>query len=137
MTVKDRLKEFIKHKGIPVRKFEETIGVSHSYVSNIRVSIQPDKMISIAKCYPELNTEWLLTGKGEMLREDDSSRGSSEPPSQMQYFYDKLDEKDEEIKRLNEELIQKEEHNGRLKAYISRLEVLLDTSGIDYKQSVS
>ncbi len=38
------------------------------YVNNIRVSIQPDKITSIALHFPELNTGWLLTGEGEMLK---------------------------------------------------------------------
>jgi len=69
MNVKERIKDFIKYRGISVRKFEDTIGVSHSYVSNIRVSIQPDKLSSISIHYPELNIDWLLTGEGDMLKE--------------------------------------------------------------------
>ena len=34
----------------------------------MRKSIQPDKIKSIAIEFPELNTEWLLTGEGEMLK---------------------------------------------------------------------
>ncbi|TWP28463.1 XRE family transcriptional regulator [Apibacter muscae] len=68
MTVKERLIKFINYKNISIRSFESSIGVSHSYVSNIRVSIQPDKLISISKQYPDLNTSWLMTGEGEMLK---------------------------------------------------------------------
>lgn len=34
----------------------------------MRKSIQPDKISNIAAVYPDLNTGWLLTGEGEMLR---------------------------------------------------------------------
>ena len=34
----------------------------------MRVSIQPDRLKSIAICFPELNTGWLITGEGEMLK---------------------------------------------------------------------
>ena len=67
-SVKDRLIEFLKYKGIGQNRFAQTIGVSAGYVNNIRKSIQPDKINSIAKFYPELNTGWLLTGEGEMLK---------------------------------------------------------------------
>ncbi|MEA5110415.1 hypothetical protein SDC9_37016 [bioreactor metagenome] len=70
MTVKERLLEFIKYKGIPVRKFESIVGLSNGYVGNMRVSIQPDKISSIALKFPELDTGWLLTGEGSMLKED-------------------------------------------------------------------
>lgn len=68
-TVKERLKEFIKLKKISVNKFEQACGLSTGYVGNIRVSIQPDKIKSIAHIFPDLNTGWLLTGEGEMLKE--------------------------------------------------------------------
>lgn len=50
------------------RAFCEVIGVSSSYISSMRVSIQPDKLTSIAEQFPMLNIDWLLTGEGEMLK---------------------------------------------------------------------
>lgn len=70
MTTKERLKKFIEHKQISVRFFESSVGLSHGYVNNIRVSIQPDKMEKIALRYPDLNTGWLYTGNGNMLNEE-------------------------------------------------------------------
>lgn len=69
-TVKERLIRFIAHKNISQRRFEMSIGVSNGYINSIRTSIQPDKVQSIALQYPELNTGWLLTGEGSMLRTD-------------------------------------------------------------------
>lgn len=69
-TVKERLKEFIEHKGISIRSFESTCGLSYGYVGNMRQSIQPDKVKRIAHCFPDLNTGWLLSGEGEMLKSD-------------------------------------------------------------------
>lgn len=68
MTVKERLREFIKHEHISERQFCLKIGVSASYISSMRVSIQPDKLECIAIHFPSLNTSWLLTGEGEMLK---------------------------------------------------------------------
>lgn len=68
MTVKDRLKAFIKHKKISIRAFCREIGVSETYVSSMRNSIQPHKLKIISEVYPELNTSWLITGEGEMIR---------------------------------------------------------------------
>lgn len=71
--VKDRLLEFIKEINITVAEFEREIGVSGGYVSNISKSIQPDKLEKISNIYPALNLEWLLVGKGFMLKADHSS----------------------------------------------------------------
>lgn len=69
-TVKDRLISFIKFKGLNKNRFEELCGLSKRYVSNISVSIQPDKIKKISLVFPELNTGWLLSGEGEMLKKD-------------------------------------------------------------------
>lgn len=77
MTIKDRLIKYLEYKNISKRKFEISIGVSNSYVNNINKSIQPDKVNSISRLYPDLNTGWLMTGEGEMLK------GEGNPESQQ------------------------------------------------------
>ena len=69
-TVKERLLKFIKFKELSTHKFEKTCGLSTGYVANIRVSIQPDKIQKIAHKFSELNTGWLLTGEGNMLKDN-------------------------------------------------------------------
>lgn len=71
MTVKERIKTFIKYKEVSVRSFENKCGLSYGYINNMRVSIQPDKITNIATQYPDLNTGWLLTGEGEMLKSEE------------------------------------------------------------------
>lgn len=68
MTVKQRLMEFIRHLNISSREFCRNVGVSQTYVSSMRSSLQPDKLLRIIKKYPELNPDWLMTGNGEMIR---------------------------------------------------------------------
>lgn len=68
MTVKERLIIFIKSLDIGQGAFEKAVGLSNGYVNNIRKSIQPDKLQKIALKFPELNTGWLMTGEGEMLK---------------------------------------------------------------------
>lgn len=72
-TVKDRLLRFIEYKRLSKNRFERICGLSARYVSNISVSIQPDKVLKISEKFPELNTGWLLTGEGEMLKTDQSA----------------------------------------------------------------
>lgn len=66
-TVKQRLIIFAKSKERSVRAFEKKVGLTIGYINAIRISIQPDKVERITSHYPDLNTTWLLTGKGEML----------------------------------------------------------------------
>jgi hypothetical protein len=66
-TVKQRLLDFIYYLRISQAEFCDKIGASHAYVTSMRKSISSDKLSAISAQYPELNIEWLLTGKGEML----------------------------------------------------------------------
>lgn len=68
MNVKDRIKKFIDHEGLSISAFEKTIEVSNGYVNSISKNIGIDKLNVIVEKYPQLSLEWLITGKGEMLK---------------------------------------------------------------------
>ena len=74
-TVKQRLLKFIETKKLSINRFEKETGLSTGYVNNIRVSMQPDKVMKIAHRFPDLNTGWLLTGEGSMLKEPEGVDG--------------------------------------------------------------
>lgn len=120
MTVKERLKEFISYKGMSIRAFEAKCGLSYGYIANIRVSIQPDKVTNIAEQFPDLNTGWLLTGEGNMLKtlhEEGNNLEFSSPSISLELIQAMIEERkrhDEERKRhdeMNAELIRQ---NGSL-----------------------
>lgn len=75
LTVKERLIAFIKEKGLSQSRFEKSVGLSNGFVNNISKGIGADKLQKILCVYPDLNSIWLLTGEGEMLKKD------SEKPS--------------------------------------------------------
>lgn len=79
MSVKDRLLDFVAYTGLSRRKFQERINVSNSYIQNISEGIGADVMNRISIQFPDLNTSWLLTGEGEMLKS--SCDGVSEKSS--------------------------------------------------------
>lgn len=68
MSVKERLKDYIRHRGVKTNAFEKVIGASNGFVNSIRQSIAPEKLGQITKNYSDLNIEWLLTGEGEMIK---------------------------------------------------------------------
>lgn len=74
-SVKERLISFIKTQDISINKFEKLCGLSTGYVRNMRVSIQPNKIKNIATVFPMLNTGWLLTGEGLMLKSSHTNIG--------------------------------------------------------------
>ena len=70
MSTKERLKEYISYQGINVSSFEKMINTSNGYVNSISKGIGSDKLEIILENFPNLNIEWLLTGKGNMLKEE-------------------------------------------------------------------
>ena len=70
MTVKERLIEYLDFKHISKSDFGRTIGVSSAYVTSIRKSIDDEKVLRISEKYPDLNIDWLLYGKGDMLKSE-------------------------------------------------------------------
>lgn len=73
MNAKDRLIEFLKYLNIGQTAFEEKVGIARSYVSHNKGSIGTEIIKKISSVYPELNTNWIVTGEGEMLKSNESN----------------------------------------------------------------
>lgn len=66
----ERLQEFIKNQGLSVRSFEQAISASDGMIRraiNNKTDIQSKWLSKIADNYPQLNLNWLITGKGDMI----------------------------------------------------------------------
>lgn len=70
----DRLIEFqqyLKNKIGGQNKFEAFVGISNGYLSRMQKQqgeIGSDVINKISETFPELNIDWLITGKGKMLK---------------------------------------------------------------------
>lgn len=64
----ERINKFIDYKGITVNKFETSSGLARGYLARLKGSVGSDKLNSICMTFPELSIEWLITGKGKMLK---------------------------------------------------------------------
>lgn len=64
----ERLKTLIKSSGYSNKAFAEKIGVSPNYISILigKGELNDKFLYSIRKVIPNLNTNWLLNGEGEM-----------------------------------------------------------------------
>lgn len=67
MDLKSRLIEFIDYKALSVQAFELQCNLSNGAVSKMGNNTRRSTIDKISKSYPELNTNWLLTGEGSML----------------------------------------------------------------------
>lgn len=96
----DRLMQFIKYAGLSARQFDLSIGAGNGYTLRMKknnASIGSDVIENIIKTYPQLNVAWLLTGEGNMLKQE-------EEPEPLDF--DQLPrEKQQEIERIIEKKI--------------------------------
>lgn len=66
----ERLSQLIRNKELSASKFADEIGVQRSSVSHVlsgRNKPSLDFITKVVLRYPDINPEWLLTGRGEMI----------------------------------------------------------------------
>lgn len=76
--IKQRLLLFAETQGIPKGEFYEKISVPQSNFGgkSMESSLASSKITEILLRYPELNSDWLLLGRGEMLRPANQTVGN-------------------------------------------------------------
>lgn len=68
--MKQRLLQFIEYKCYSIREFERKISTSNGTIGRYLskdTDIQAGILSKIADIFPELNLDWLITGRGSML----------------------------------------------------------------------
>lgn len=123
----NRLKQFIDSQNISVRSFEISIKASDGVISRAirnNTDIQSKWLTEITFNYKELNLEWLITGKGDMLK--------SSSKNELPLFYDAptipSTPSVDNTTLLRELINEKDEHIERLQREIGRLEIRLENS---------
>lgn len=71
MGTRERLIQFVDYKGISKSKFYSNVGLSNGFLDKNN-HIGSDKIEKIIYKFPELNLNWLITGEGEMIKNEDS-----------------------------------------------------------------
>lgn len=73
MKAIDRLKQYIDYKGLRQTPFEASVGLSNGYIGKQlkrEAGVGEEILVKIIDNCPDLNAEWLITGKGSMLKDD-------------------------------------------------------------------
>lgn len=107
--------QFIDYKRISVLSFEKKIGVRSTIQKAIsgNSNLGSNLLAKIVVEFPEINPEWLITGKGEMLRNSEAI------PTPSQKELNEL--KDFKIRTLEKELEQCIEEKKTLENSKSRV----------------
>lgn len=73
MTLKDRVRLYCERKNIAITKFEREAKLSNGYFKDTTTRIGDDKIERIHRAFPDLNIDWLTTGHGEMMENENPS----------------------------------------------------------------
>tara|TARA_Y100001935_G_C17056756_1_gene384713 strand:+ start:31 stop:450 length:420 start_codon:yes stop_codon:yes gene_type:complete len=82
--MQERLAQLIQHLGISSAAFAEKIGIQRSSISHVisgRNKPSLEFMHKISLAYPDISLDWLITGKGNMLKSDDKKASLSSESS--------------------------------------------------------
>ncbi len=105
MDIIDRLQEIITYEGMNVSSFAKKIGVVDQTIRGIVVQRRNkpgfDILDKILQTYNWINAEWLITGKGEMVKREYTTQTEQNPSIHELIQY--LKEKDLRIEALIEE----------------------------------
>lgn len=121
-TILTRIQEISINEGITIAALERVIGASKGVLSraiNNGTDIQSKWIQILVENYPQYSADWLLTGKGNMLRDENKRLNSAPTISTTQTdattpLLSLIKEKDEVIRLQAEEI-------GRLREKIEQM----------------
>lgn len=108
MDIIDRLQEIITYEGMNVSSFAKRIGVVDQTIRGIVVQRKNkpgfDVLEKILQTFTWVSAEWLMTGKGEMIKTEKNAKIEQNPATAELIQY--LKEKDLRIEALIEEKLE-------------------------------
>ena len=140
-SIKERILESASYYGLSIRKFEEKCQLNRGVLGNMgeNSSLGSDKLSYILDNCPEINPTWLVTGRGNMLQNDENKstmrdnivvngKGSISKIDNRQYSGGsvdiapiKIDDKDKLLLEKDKLIAEKDERIREKDEYISDL----------------
>jgi len=80
--MKNRLRQFIEYTGVNNYTFEKKIGTSEGTIRRFfgdKNGLTVSTLSKISDFYPELNLDWLITGRGDMLFDEEQKQPKNPP----------------------------------------------------------
>ena len=121
--IKLRILQFLEIQKFGKYSFYNKIGLSASNFAgkSLESALSSTKISEILHIFPDLNPDWLLLGKGQMLRTDSTTETTS--PTQLDNPYKHIIElQDKLIKQLEHRVETIESENNNLRVEIAELQ---------------
>jgi len=126
MCIIERIYQLIDYKKDSVYKISKEIGVSNGYFSKTKAkngSVGGDIIEKIVNYYTDVNVEWLITGEGPMLKQEQKSQTNTPDDKYLKLL-------EEHNKTLKEQLKDKEEKEALYKEKIQELQQRMQTNPV-------
>jgi len=126
MCIIERIYQLIDYKKDSVYKISNEIGVSNGYFSKTKAkkgSVGGDIIEKIVNYYTDVNVEWLITGEGPMLKQEQKSQTNTPDDKYLKLL-------EEHNKTLKEQLKDKEEKEALYKEKIQELQQRMQTNTV-------
>lgn len=122
----DRLKKLMNEKNLSATQFSEEVGIQRSALSHVlsgRNKPSLDFMLKVKNQYQEIELDWLLLGKGKMIKKEEPVQPSPEKITE---------EVQPEINFTEEKTIEdlRKEESGSKIAEIQNVSSKIETSGL-------
>lgn len=109
----DRILKIIELEGINKSQFYKKTGLSNGFLDKVK-DIGASKIEDILKSFPDINPEWLLTGKGEMLRTANAKVAETSPEDVLKdKIIDLLESENERLKSELDQVKSKDEESDK------------------------
>ena len=77
MNIRERVLLVAESKGVKISVLEKQLNVSRSYFRNTK-SVSAEAVARLLALYTDINPDWLLNGKGSMLRSESEQQESKD-----------------------------------------------------------
>ena len=143
MDEKEKIKQYLNSKGVSKNSFYQKTGFAVGFLDSGK-SLGADKLETIIDNYPDLSLEWLVLGKGDMIKPATITNGSgvvlagdnntnnnidnrqyySDSPdvlkAQIEILDERIKEKDAQIKEKDAQIKEKDAQINKLLSILSQ-----------------
>lgn len=130
MDEKEKIRQYLNSKGISKNSFYQKTGFAIGFLDSGK-SLGADKLEAIIDNYPDLSLEWLVLGKGDMIKPSTITNGSgvviagdnntNNNVDNRQYYSDSPDVLKAQIEILDERIKEKDAQIKEKDAQINKL----------------
>ncbi len=105
-NIKERILFCAKNQGVSIEKFLESIGMTYgSFKGKAKKgSLNSDAIAEIYTIYPNISLEWLLTGNGEMKKNEKTTKVDERDRYIIELQKSKIETLEKEVAQLKKEL---------------------------------